>query len=377
MLRRTTAPPPPFRDLLRDGTNRQRLDLILGRDGLADAEHRDLLAAAPGWGRLFRLIWRHPDPAVKVSGLGFAADAGALAEGPAALERLGDDCPTVRSAAAAALVALADRVDAAVRAGEGDEPGRRAFVAALAAHVAAGKPRAKAAAGWLLVAAAAGDREPAALAENPAGEPLLAEALASDRHPGAVRALLGLLALRRPPRCAVAAAGRTDAAFLVPLLGTVARSGSAALPGLPALPWLAEPGPVLAGLPPGLQPAVAALANRTCEPGGSRRAVRSWLIRGGTAAGRRAAEPVLRELPADARWAVLTDAAASPDPAVAAWAAGLFVAHRVPGWPRRLLALAGHADGAVRAAAAAALRDAADAAGGRLTSVRPTPAGRR
>ncbi|MEM9701378.1 MAG: hypothetical protein AAF907_02890 [Planctomycetota bacterium] len=156
------------------------------------------------------------------------------------------------------------------------------------------------------------------------------------------------------------AAQRTDAAFLIPLLKTVARAGAGSLPGLPPLVWLQTPKEVLRAAPRDLQTAIEELADRVCESGASRRAVRLWLIARGTAAARRAAEPVLRELPADARWEALTTALGSPEVDVVAWATELLVVHRVPGWPRHLLALSEHPSGAVRASAAAALRDADD-----------------
>lgn len=358
--------PPPNADLpadvaktLREGTNRERLELIHARDQLSDDAHAALMAAVADWGTLLRLIWRHPDPEVRIEGLRLVANAGLLAEGPEVLNALGDERPAVRDAAVAAARSLAEASDVAVRTGGADEPGRRAFVAALAAHLMTDGPRSEAAAGWLAIAASAGDEELSAVSADSSAGPKLAEAFEFSRHPGAVRTLLGLLSLRRPPRSAVRAAARTDPGFLIPLLKTVARAGAASLPGLPPLAWLATPANVLETVPPALQTAVEELADRVCEPGGSRRAVRLWLIAKGTASARRAAEPVLRELPADARWEALTTALADSDVGVVAWAAELLVAHRVPGWPRRLLALSTHESGAVRAAAAAALRDAA------------------
>ena len=362
-----TAPPTAggraLRRTLRDGTNRQRLDLLLSRDELRDADHAELLAAGPRFAAVLRVSWRHPDPAVRRAAAAFAADAGLLTAGAGVLGLLADGREEVKAAAAAALVGLADAADATVRAGEADDEGRRAFVAALAAHLTAGGPRSAAVAGWLAASSAAGDGELVASLAHPAAGPLLAAVLRDDRHPGVFRVLLGLLSLRKPPRAAVVAAERTDPGFLVPLLRSVARAGAGSLPGLPPLPWLAEPGPILAALPAALQPAVAAVAGRSREPGASRRAVRTWLIARGSADGRRAAEPVLRELPADRRWAVLTDAAANADAAVVAWAAGLLGPHRVPHWPRRLADLTAHPSEPVRAAATAALRDAAANAG--------------
>ncbi|MFH5804913.1 hypothetical protein [Alienimonas sp. DA493] len=359
------AVPPDVARALEDGTNRERLELIRGRDALSDAAHAELLTACRGWRTLLRLIWRHPDAAVRVDGLRLVADAGLLGEGPAVLNALSDERPEVRDAAEAAAVALAEAADAAARTGAGDEPGRRAFVAALAAHLATEGPRAEAAAGWLAIAASAGDEEIASVSADPLAGPRLEAALETNAHPGAVRTLLGLLSLRRPPRCALRAAGRTDPGFLIPLLKTVARAGAGSLPGLPPLDWLREPEAILNAVPACLQTAIEELADRVCEPGRSRRAVRLWLIVHGAAAARRAAEPVLRELPADARWQTLTTALASPDVDVVAWATELLVVHRVPGWPRRLLALSSHESGAVRAAAAAALRDAAGETAGR------------
>ncbi len=228
--------------MLRDGTNRERLELIRTRDGLTDAVHAELLAAVAGWRTLLRLVWRHPDAAVRLAGLNLVADAGLLGEGPAVLGALDDPKPDVRDAAAAAAVALADAADAAIRAGGGDEPGRRAFVAALAAHLVTEGPQSDAAAGWLAVAAAGGDEELAAVSADSIAGPKLDAALQSARHPGAARTLLGLLSLRRPPRSAVRAAQRTDAGFLIPLLKTVARAGAGSLPGLPPLAWLADAG---------------------------------------------------------------------------------------------------------------------------------------
>ncbi|QDT16155.1 hypothetical protein [Alienimonas californiensis] len=357
--------PPDVARALEDGTNRERLELIRGRDALSDAAHAELLTAARGWRTLLRLVWRHPDAAVRVDGLRLVADAGLLAEGPAVLNALSDERPEVRDAAETAAVALAEAADAAVRAGAGDEAGRRAFVAALAAHLVTDGPRSDAAAGWLAIAASAGDEELAAVSADPAAGPKLTAALETNAHPGVIRTLLGLVSLRRPPRAALRAAGRTDPGFLIPLLKTVARAGAGALPGLPPLAWLGEPEGVLNAVPPCLQTAIEELADRVCEGGRSRRAVRLWLIAHGAAAARRAAEPVLRELPADARWDTLNAALASSDVDVVAWATELLVIHRVPGWPRRLLALSSHESGAVRAAAAAALRDAAGETGAR------------
>ena len=378
--------------VLAEGTNRQRLEVIRTRDALPDADHAELLRAAPGWKTLFRLIWRHPDPAVRAAGLGLAADAGLLGEGPAVLERLADEREEVREAAGASAIALAERADAAVRSGAAEVPGRRAFVDALAKLVRSDDAGRDAAAHWLTIAASTADEALTGALDDPQAGPRMTAALLSDRHPGAVRALLGLLSLRRPPRAALRAAGRTDLGFLIPLLTVVHRAGAGTLPGLPPLPWFAEPGAILEQLPPRLQPAVLELAERLCEPGGGRRAVRMWMLARGGAAARRGAEPALRELPAGGRWRILAGALRSSDEDVIAWATGLLVAQRMPGWPRLLPALAAHPAGAVRAAAAAALRDAAeDSAGGPrrphfarrrvksipATSARRAPAARR
>ncbi|NNJ24781.1 hypothetical protein [Alienimonas chondri] len=361
----TAAIPPEFANVLRDGTNRERLEMIQSRASLSDAVDRELRTAVRGWDTLLRLIWRHPDPAVRVAGLNLVADAGLLGEGSAVLEALSDERAEVREAATSAAAALAEAAGAAMRTDGRDDPGRQAFVAALAAHLIADGPQSEAAAGWLTISAAAGDKELIAVSDDPIAGPKFDAALQSVRHPGTARALLSLLSLRRPPRSAVRAAGRTDPEFLIPLLKTVARAGAGSLPGLPPLEWLASPQEALRTVPRNLQTAIEELADRVCEPGRSRRAVRLWLIARGTAAGRRAAEPVLRELPADARWEALTTALHSSDVDVVAWATELLVVHRVPGWPRLLLALSDHESGAVRAAAAAALRDAADQPGGR------------
>ena len=360
MLRRPRLPAPTdVRGTLRVGSNRERLDLILRRGDLTDAEDAELLAAAHELGGAVRLGLRHPEADVRAAAAAFAGRAGLLAHGADLLPLLGDAADVVRREATEALTHLADRADAVAR---GDEPGdldRRAFVAALAAAASAGGAGGGRVAGWLAVSAVAGDGPFREALRHPAAGPALTRAFAADRHPGVVRLLLELLADRRPPAAARAAACRTDPAFLFPLLDRVADGGPRALPGLPPLPWLAAPGPLLAGVPARLQPAADALAGRACEPASARRAVRDWLLTRGGAPGRRAAEPALRARPAARRGEVLLSAAGSPDPAVAAWAAGLLAVHRVPGWPRRLAELARHAAPAVRAAAAAALRDAA------------------
>ena len=360
MVRR--LPPPAASDVtgtLRVGTNRERLGLILRRDDLTDAEDAALLAAGDGLAGAVRLGLRHPEPDVRAATASFAGAAGSLAMTGEVVPLLADGDERVRSAAAGALHAFADRADAVARGDVPGEPGRRAFVAALADGARAGGPRAQRLCGWLAAGGRADDGELRDLLRDSACEPALARALTTDRHPGTVRLLLELLAARRPPRAARLAAGRSDPAFLFALLRTVTDGGAARVPGLPPLPWLAEPGAVLAGLPPALQPAVCELAERGCESGSALRAVRLWLLTRGGAAGRRAAEPALRELPANRRAALLSDAAASDDPAVAAWAAELLATHRVPDWPRRLAALARRPEPAVRAAAGRALRAAA------------------
>ena len=348
--------------MLRVGSNRERLDLVLRRGELTDAEDAELLTAAGEMGGAVRLGLRHPEADVRAATAAFAGRAGLLATGAELLSLLADAADVVRREAAEALTHLADRADAVAR---GDEPGeedRRALVAALAAAASAGGAGGGRVAGWLAASAMAGDGAFRGALRDPAAGPALTRAFAADRHPGVVRLLLELLADRRPPAAARAAACRTDPAFLFPLLDRVAAAGPRGLPGLPPLPWLADPGPLLAGAPARLQPAADALAGRACEPASARRAVRDWLLTRGGAPGRRAAEPALRELPAGRRAGVLLSAAESPDPTVAAWAAGLLATHRVPGWPRRLADLAKHAAPAVRATAAAALRDAAEKA---------------
>ena len=361
MLRRSPPPAAPdFAATLRTGTNRERLGLILGRGDLTDAEDAALLAAAadelPG---AVRLGLRHPEADVRAATAAFAGRAGLLAMGADVVALLADPADAARSAAVGASHALADRGDAVARGEAADEPGRRAFVAALAGGVRSGGPGLNRLCGWLAAAGDPADAELRAVLRHPTGGPALTRAFAVDRHPGTVRVLLGLLEDRRPPRAARVAAGRTDPAFLFALLRRVADGGPHAPPGLPALPWLAEPAAVLAGLPAPLQPAVAALADRPCEPPASRRAVRAWLLTRGGAAGRRAAEPALRELSASRRVDVLTAAAGDPDPAVAAWAVGRFAACRVSGWPRKLADFARHGEPAVREAATRALREAA------------------
>ena len=346
--------------MLAVGSNRERLDLILRRGELTDTDDAALVAAGPELAGAVRLGLRHPEPDVRAAAAAFAGRAGLLASGAELLPLARDAADAVRRAAGEALVHLADRADAVARGDEPDEAGRRAFVAALADAATAGGPGCGRACGRLAASAAAGDAPLREALRHPTAGPALTRAFAAARHPGVVRLVLELLDDRRPPAAARAAACRTDPAFLFPLLARVA-ADPRALAGLPPLPWLADPGAILAGVPDRLQPAADALAGRPCEPPARRRAVRAWLICWGGAAGRRAAEPVLRELPAAARADLLRTAAESPDPAVAAWAAGLLPVHRVPGWPRRLAELAKTGGPAVRAAAAAALRDAAGA----------------
>ena len=357
---RPPSPAPPrnrVRDALRVGSNREKLSLILDRADLTDAEDDRLLAAAEEMSGAVRLGLRHPEPEVRAAAAAFTGRAGLLGSGAELLALADDPADVARRAASEALTHLADRADAVAR---GDLPGeaeRQAFAAALATAATAGGAAGRAC-GLLAAGSAAGDEPLRAALRHPTAGPALGRAFAAGRHPGTVRLLLDLLDDRRPPAQARAAACRKDPAFLFPLLARVAGGGSPPA-GLPPLPWLADPGPVLAGVPDQLRRAADILAGRPCEPPAARRAVRDWLLRSAGAAGRRAAEPALREWPAGRRSDLLLAAAAGDDPAVAAWAAALLSVHRVPGWPRRLADLAKHASPTVRAAAAAALRDAA------------------
>ena len=345
--------------VLRVGSNREKLGLILRRGEMSDADAAALLAAAADLGGAVRLGLRHPEPGVRADTAAFVGRAGLLAAGGEALTLIDDADGGVRAKVREALTHLVDRADAVARGEEPGEEDRAAFAAALAGAATGGGRGAGRAAGRLSAAADAGDESLRDALRHPTAGPALARAFATGRHPGTVRVLLDLLSHRHPPAAARAAACRADPAFVLPLLARVLGGGPHALPGLPPLPWLADPAGVLAGVPARLQPAADALAGRACEPAAARRAVREWLLTGGGAPGRRAAEPALRELAAGRRAELLLAATADADPAVAAWAVGLLAAHRVPGWPRRLADLAKHAAPAVRAAAAAALRDAA------------------
>ena len=340
------------------GTNHGRLGLILRRRELTDEEDAGLLADGPRAAEAVRLGLKDAEDEVRATTAAFVGRAGLLGSGAVVLPLLADPAAAVRAAAGEALIRLTDRADAVARDGGAGEVDRRAFVAALADAAAAGGAGCGRVCGWLAACAAARDAAVEATLRHETAGPALTRALAVDRHPGVARLLLGLLATRRPPPAARAAACRTDPAFTFPLLAAVG-DDPRGLPGLPPLPWLRDPAAVLATVPAGLQPAAALLAQRACEPAAAGRAVRAWLLDHGSAPARRAAAAGLREMPPGRRARLLAEAVSSSDGTVAAWAAELLPVHNVPDWPRTLAALARGGTGRVREAASAALWNAA------------------
>ena len=256
----------PATDVLAEAdTNRAVLDLLLDRDGLADGPYATLIGGGRQLRPAVRLAVRHPRADVRIAGAGALGEA-EVPDAPALLlPLLEDEDAAVRDAAAAAVEARLAGLRAAVSDAE---------AGALSAAVLRGGPTRHAAARWLAAGSGPPDTAVRLLAERPDGRPILTDVLTAERHPRVVRLAFRLLRDRRPVRPAVAAAQRTDPAFLLPLLREVAARGAGSLPGLPPLDWLEDPGPALAGLPASVCGAAVSLADRRCEPAESRRAVR-------------------------------------------------------------------------------------------------------
>ena len=353
-------------------TPRVQLELLARLDDLADEERAVVLRNADRLRGALRLGLSHPDAAVAVRAVRFAAEAQRFRFLPELLAALGDGRGDVTAAARAAVGGLVDTLVDAARGG----PALRDPSAAVAAERSAAAaaivenlsrlPSDRGTAvdardlrvGWLLAVGGAADAELARVlreSDRPLRESC-GRVLRTATHPGVLDLVCELLDRPHPPPAVLSAVRtRTDPPFVHRLLDWAGRGTTtlrrANLRQVGTLPWLTADPVTLERTPAALQPALATLAECCGVDRKTAGGVRRWLLRHGSADGRAAVEDLLRSLRKPEADEVIGAAAASRDASVVVWAVGRLREHPPQDATFQLLDLLDHPAESVREAA--------------------------
>ncbi|HEX6985809.1 MAG TPA: HEAT repeat domain-containing protein, partial [Planctomycetaceae bacterium] len=178
--------------------------------------------------------------------------------------------------------------------------------------------------------------------------------------PGVMRLLFEFAAEPYPPRCVFdALKARDDPEFVAALLRWFPAEPSPTLAAnfrqIDVVPWLRTPERI-ADVPEALQGRLPAFILATGLPESRKRELEEWLVRHGSAAGRRGAEQVLDRLDLETIRQILLESLDSEDEDVSAWATSQLRPRHVPGAFRLLIDRLDSASEVVREAAREQLR---------------------
>lgn len=195
---------------------------------------------------------------------------------------------------------------------------------------------------------------------SPECRQLAREILGTSRRVGVIRLLLEYFNESYPPRVLFdALRTRDDPEFIFALLGWFPKdptpTQNANLRQIDQLPWLSTLDR-LAEIPEPLQEKLPPLVRACGLPGSLQTAVQEWLVRNGSASGRRGATPILDRLDLETTQRILLDSLDSPDEEVSAWATTQLRPRHIPGAFRMLIDRLDSPSTPVREAARAELR---------------------
>ncbi len=159
--------------------------------------------------------------------------------------------------------------------------------------------------------------------------------LAASHHPGVMKTLFEFLSEPYPPRTAFEAIGdREDPEFIAALLRWFPEHPTAIqlanFRQVDSVNWLSSPEKI-AALPEALQGKLPAFILATGIPEPRKMELQEWLLRNGSAEGRRGATQVLDRLDFDTMRRILLDGLDSTDDDVSAWATTQLRPRHVPG----------------------------------------------
>ena len=179
--------------------------------------------------------------------------------------------------------------------------------------------------------------------------------LATSHHPGVMRMLFEFFSEPYPPRKAFEAVrDRDDPEFIAALLRWYPENASAIqlanFRQVESVNWLETPERI-ATVPDALQGKLPAFILGTGLPEARKMELQEWLLRNGSAEGRRGATQVLDRLDFDTMRRILLDGLESPDDDVSAWATAQLRPRHVPGAFKMLIERLDSPSEAVRQAA--------------------------
>ncbi|MBA3313214.1 MAG: HEAT repeat domain-containing protein [Planctomycetota bacterium] len=349
---------PELRDLAavsicRRGSVRGIVELLRRFDGLSDAARRQLLDPSEPASRAFRQCLRQKDEFLTLHSL-TAVRLGELIEHlPAVSDLLRSESGEVRREAFETFSVVADRLyEALSHPAAGTRSGRidvgrvrDETLDSLAALCSRLEVLSDPESVLEHLLALGTPRHPAIVKvtrhETTECRQLVETVLATSRHPGVMRLLFEFLSEPYPPRKAFEALRhRDDSEFISALLRWFPEEPTAAqlanFRQIDSVAWLTSPERI-AAVPEPLQGRLPAFILATGLPEARKMELQEWVVRNGSAEGRRSATQVFDRLDFETTRRILLDSLDSDDDDISAWATTQLRPRHVPGAFRMLI----------------------------------------